>query len=440
MEYTPIIGLEVHAELKTLQKMFCGCKNDPFGAAANTLTCPTCLGLPGALPIPNKKAVEETVLLALALNCEINPTAYFERKHYFYPDLPKGYQISQYKKPLGIGGELTLATGKKIRINRVHLEEDTAKLMHQDGGDSLIDFNRSGVPLVEIVSEPDFNSVVEVDNYLKELQKIIRYLKISDADMEKGSMRLEPTVNLKISRDGKDYFTPLAEIKNVNSFRFVRQAINYEITRQREEFNRTGVEKSSGNKITVGYNEGQKMTIRQREKEEAHDYRYFTEPDIPPIHWEKSQITNYKLQIGELPAVKRRRFSEIYKLNEYQANILVETTERSDYFESLIKAGFTPVKAANLLINKPEIQGQDPRQLLLETEKARAEKTADTSEIKSAVASVLRDNEKAAVEYRAGKKEVLSFLIGQTVKHLGGRGEPKIIKFEIEELVKRDNP
>lgn len=327
--FKPIIGIEVHVELKTASKMFCSCQSEYFQAEPNTHTCPICLGLPGALPAPNKQAIEWTIMLGLALDCEIPLLSKFDRKNYFYPDLPKGYQISQYDAPLARNGKWQMpacpqsrANGKLIRIRRVHLEEDTGKLIHK-GDATLIDFNRSGVPLVEIVTDPDMNSTEEVKIFLQKLQQIIRYLGISDADMEKGQMRCEPTVNLELEKDGRKVYTPLVELKNINSFRFVQKAIDFEIRRQIEEFESSGVEKQPGNKTTRGWSEQKGQTYLQRSKEEAEDYRYFPEPDIPPIRWSKGQIANCKLQITnlELPEEKICRFTRDYRLPETAAII-----------------------------------------------------------------------------------------------------------------------
>ena len=354
--YEPIIGIEIHVELATASKMFCGCPADQFGKEPNTQLCPICLGLPGALPVPNKKAVEWTILLGLALGCTVNEESKFDRKHYFYPDLPKGYQISQYDQPLAINGSLELKTQnsklKTIRIHRVHLEEDTGKLMHAtvDGQRvSLVDFNRSGVPLVEIVTEPDFRSVEEVDVFAKKLQQIVRYLGISGADMEKGSMRIEPSVSIRKSQIPNPKSQTISkskipnknklpayrvEIKNINSFKFARNAITYEIERQTELLERGEMPTQQ----TRGFMESKGVTIAQREIEEAHDYRYFPEPDIPPMRFAQSQISNFKSQIGELPDTKRTRFMQEYGLSEYDAGLLVESRKRSDYFEEAVKA------------------------------------------------------------------------------------------------------
>src|SRR3989344_2942435 len=321
MNYVPVIGLETHVELKTESKMFCSCSANYFGKAPNTHTCPVCLGLPGALPVPNKKAIEWTILLGLALNCTINKESKFDRKNYFYPDLPKGYQISQYDKPIASGGWLNLksqnsnlkTTEKKIRITRVHLEEDTGKLLHSNK-DTLIDFNRSGVPLVEVVTEPDFDNSTDVKRFLEELHTIIRYLDISDADMEKGSMRMEPNISLrKITNDelritNKNQKLELpnykVEVKNINSFNFAKKAIDYELKRQAEILDSGKIPVQE----TRGYNDKKGITYSQRSKEEAHDYRYFPEPDIPPMEFGNEKLEMINDTLPEFPAAKVERY------------------------------------------------------------------------------------------------------------------------------------
>ncbi len=437
MEYLPIIGLEVHVQLNTEEKMFCRCPNDPFGQAPNSLTCPTCLGLPGGLPVPSFEAVEKCLRLGLALGCAVNSESYFERKNYFYPDLPKGYQISQYQKPFCPRGSLEV-NGQLIRINRVHLEEDTGKLLHVKGtdgnaGHTLVDFNRSGVPLAEIVSEPDFHDVETVVVYLKELQRLVRYLGVANADMEKGSMRLEPTVNLKINRDNQDVFTPLVEIKNINSFRFVKKALEYEIQRQHETFMTTGEEKKAGNKTTVGFSEAKGATVPQREKEEANDYRYFPEPDIPPLTINPELIANLQKSLPELPAAKRQRFIKDYGLTEYQTEILSDVPEKADYFESLVKAGLESNVAAKFLINKPDNFGRIPEEIIMEIKNRATETITDEVSLGSLVTAVIKENPGIVSQYRAGKKETLGFLIGQAKKKSAGRADARSLRELLEQ-------
>ncbi len=432
MSYESIIGLEVHIELATKSKMFCGCPADHFGKIPNTQTCPVCLGLPGALPVPNKKAVDWTLMLGLALNCTINEESKFDRKNYFYPDLPKGYQISQYDQPFGVNGEITISTNqpikkKKIRIRRVHLEEDTGKLQHAvvDGERvSLIDFNRSGVALVEVVTEPDFRNIEEVDVFLKKLQQIVRYLGISGADMEKGSMRLEPSISMRIT--GETKLPPYrVELKNINSFRFARKGLEYEIKRQTEIL-------ESGEKLiqqTRGWNEGKAATVPQREKEEANDYRYFPEPDIPPMHISSEQVINIKNQIGEMPDAKITRFIKDYSLGEYDAGQLTETRERADYFEECLKVSkepsyknynTTPKLLANWIINR----NIDIDQLLpvdfVKRITSVGVSTISSLQIETEVIKVISENTQAVNEYRSGKVNVINFLLGQVRKNLKG--------------------
>ncbi len=403
MKYQPIIGLEVHVELATKSKMFCGCPADHFGVEPNTHTCPVCLGLPGALPVPNKKAIEWTIKLAMALECKINLESHFDRKNYFYPDLPKGYQITQYEMPFGEWGKLG-----NIRIRRVHLEEDTGKLQHTQGV-TLVDFNRSGVPLVEIVTEPDFRSLEEVDIYLKKLQRIIRYLEISNADMEKGSMRLEPSISLTTDGSIPNY---RVELKNINSFRFVKKALEYEIERQKTEPHVMQ---------TRGWSEEKNATVPQREKEEAHDYRYFPEPDIPPIRVTSDQLLVIRKEIPELPDAKSDRFEKKYELTFYQANILTEDMKAADAFEDKVKKtkDFTPLEIANSIINK--------RPLV-----AKSSVKVDEKELEKIIQKVLSENQKAVLDYKNGKTQILGFLLGQIFKHFPD-GDKNLIRSKLEQ-------
>lgn len=410
MKYTPIIGIEVHVELATRSKMFCGCPADHFGKEPNTQMCPVCLGLPGALPVPNKKAVEWAILLGLALGSTINEESKFDRKHYFYPDLPKGYQISQYDQPLATGGSLG-----KIRIRRVHLEEDTGKLQHQ-GSETLVDFNRSGVPLVEIVTEPDFRSIEEVDVFVKKLQQIVRYLGISGADMEKGSMRIEPSISL--STDGKipNY---RVELKNINSFRFVRKALEYEIARQQSE---------EHVQQTRGWSESKNATVAQREKEEAHDYRYFPEPDIPPMRFTSDQLSAISSQLTELPDEKKKRFIKEYGVSEYDAGQLTETRERADFFEEVAALG-TPKTVANIIINKKAKTKEEVVSLM------QGPSSIPEGELQIVIEQVLKDNQKAVEDYKNGKEQALGFLVGQVVRQTKGKGDAQAISAIIKRLM-----
>jgi len=436
MRHEPVIGLEVHVELKTKSKMFCGCSADYFGKKPNTHTCSVCLGLPGALPVPNKKAIEWCVMLGMALGCDIPQFSKFDRKNYFYPDLPKGYQISQYDEPFCLEGSVKLDSGKTIGITRVHMEEDTGKLIHEsvNGEDvTLIDFNRSGVSLVEIVTEPDFDNTKDVIDYLKKLQQIARYLDISNADMEKGDMRLEP--NISISTDGKlpDY---KVEVKNINSFRFVEKSIDYEIKRQ-TDFLREGKKPTQE---TRGWDEAKQKTVTQRVKEEASDYRYFPEPDMPPISWTKSQISNLKSQIGELPEEKFKRFKKAYKLSDYDAEILTRERILADYFEETIilgkKHGVTPKQIANFIINrKIDIEKILPAKLIEQV--ISASKTDEISDetLRKIIKKVLNDNPKIAEDYGKGKDSVIQFAIGQVMYIIRKKIDTEILrKIILEEL------
>jgi len=398
--------------------MFCSCSADHFDKESNTQTCPTCLGLPGALPVPNKKAIDWTILLGLALEGEIQKNARFDRKNYFYPDLPKGFQISQYDKPFILGGNLKLVSGKNIRIRRVHLEEDTGKLLHEtiDGERvTLIDFNRSGVPLVEIVSEPDMNSSDEAKEYLETLQKIVQSLGISSADMEKGMMRCEPTVNLEVSDGKSKFYTPLVEIKNINSFRFVKKAVDFEVDRQFKEFLEIKIEKQKGNKTTRGWDEKKGITFLQRAKEEANDYRYFPEPDIPLIEWSDRDIRNWKLEIGkyELPWDKKKRFISQYGLSEYQARILTQDKKTAGYYEECVRiANGKEVEIANLIINKRAPENLTPEELIKFISTSQTTQEITEEKLDELIKKLLSEHPEAAIGYKNGKVQSLGIIVG----------------------------
>jgi aspartyl-tRNA(Asn)/glutamyl-tRNA(Gln) amidotransferase subunit B len=466
MKITPIIGLEVHVELKTKSKMFCGCNAEHFHTEPNTHTCPVCLGLPGALPVPNQTACEWCIKLGLALGCSINEESFFERKNYFYPDLAKSYQITQLQKPFAINGHLNI-DGHDIRINRAHMEEDTGKSVHIDGS-TLLDFNRSGVPLVEIVSEPDIQSAEEAKKYLNKLQQIIRYIGISDADIEKGSMRCEPTINVCI--DDK-FYTPLAEIKNVASLTGVLNAINYEVDRQVKQFEQDHQEKNSTNKTTRGWDADKNQTFLQREKEGSADYRYFPEPDIPPIIFTKKQIEAIRITLPELPDQKIAKYKTL-GLSDYDANLLAEDSAFSAIFEKVLNnstdkefAKFTtnlligPLKTIeitidninpeyfkNLFDHKTELSSSAIKQLILDAYTSGKDplvlakeqnlfQVSDTGAIEAIVKKVLADNPKAVADYQKNPLSI-GFLVGQVMKASAGSANPKLSKEILEKLLK----
>ncbi len=482
MKITPIIGLEAHVELKTKSKMFCSCNAEHFHAEPNTHTCPVCLGLPGALPVPNQVACESCVKLGLALNCDINPITFFERKNYFYPDLAKSYQITQLQKPFSINGKITI-DGHEIRINRAHMEEDTGKSVHQnvDGQDStLIDFNRSGVPLVEIVSEPDIDSAELAKKYLLKIQQIIRYIGVSDADIEKGSMRCEPTVNLKIEDNGEVFYTPLAEIKNVASLTGVLNAINYEINRQTENFKETREVKSKTNKTTRGWDANKNQTFLQREKEGSADYRYFPEPDIPSIEFTQSQIEAIKKTLPELPDQKIIRYKKDFSLNDYDATQIAENIDFSTIYETAISLSSSPDFAkftANLFlgaiktylnenseelddqkinpqffldlftsVSKSEISATVAKQVIIDSYKSGENpveiakskgllQVSDSGEIEKIATEVISQNPKAVEDYQKNPASI-GFLIGQLMKASKGSANPQLAKEILEKLLK----
>ena len=450
--YTPIVGMEIHVELSTVSKMFCGCKNDPFYAEKpNMYTCPVCLGLPGGLPIANKKAIEWTVKLGLALGCDITELSKFDRKNYFYPDLAKGYQISQYDMPFCTHGSVTFqvvqANGEKeektVRINRVHLEEDTGKLMHGDVDGkkaTLIDFNRSGVPLVEIVTEPDIHSGEEAKAFLKKLHQIIRYLGISGADMEKGSMRLEP--NISIVKGVFDGTLPpyKVEVKNINSFNFVKKAIDFEVKRHEALLEKGEMPKQE----TRGYVEATSSTVSQRSKEDAMDYRYFPEPDIPPIRLNKETIKTWRQELPELPDAKFKRFQTVFHLEDAQTALLVETKEKAEYFEGCIAllegnaayTSLTPSTIAKAIINRRQDGSTiSPHDLLEELKKKMSDASVDPALLTKTIDDVLGEQGKAVEEYKQGKTPILMFLVGQVKKKLQGKGDAKHIEEELKQTI-----
>jgi aspartyl-tRNA(Asn)/glutamyl-tRNA(Gln) amidotransferase subunit B len=486
MKITPIIGLEVHVELQTKSKMFCSCSASHFHTEPNTHTCPVCLGLPGALPVPNRTACEYCVKLGLALGCSINEETFFERKNYFYPDLAKSYQITQLQKPFAINGKITI-DNHEIRINRAHMEEDTGKSVHQtiDGQEStLIDYNRSGVPLVEIVSEPDITSPEMAKNYLLKIQQIIRYIGISDADIEKGSMRCEPTVNLKIEDNGEVFYTPMAEIKNVASLTGVQSAIQFEIDRQTKDFQKTREVKSSTNKTTRGWDAVKNQTFLQREKEGSADYRYFPEPDIPPIVFTDQEISKIRESLPELPEQKFARYQSDFGLNEYDANLLsqevsfanayevtlqglIGKSEFKEYAKFVANLFIGPIKQylnenqieydiskipgeyfSNLFksVSNSEISATVAKQVIIESyqtgvdpvEIAKAKgliQVSDSGEIEKIAKEVIAQNAKAVEDYKKNPASI-GFLIGQLMKASKGSANPTVAKEILEKLLK----
>lgn len=465
MTTTPIIGLEVHIELKTKSKMFCGCDASHFHVEPNTHTCPVCLGLPGALPVPNKTACEWCIKLGLALGCTINEETFFERKNYFYPDLAKSYQITQLQKPFAINGCIFI-DGHDVRVNRAHMEEDTGKSVHLNG-ETLLDFNRSGVPLVEIVSEPDIASPEEAKKYLLKIQQIVRYLGISDADIEKGSMRCEPTINVNI--DGK--FTPLVEIKNVASLTGVMTAIQFEIDRQIDQYNQDKITKNSTNKTTRGWDADKNQTFLQRDKEGSADYRYFPEPDIPPIIFTQDQIEEIKKTLPEMPDAKIAKYKAL-NLSDYDANLLSEDQTFSSIFEKVLNNSadgefakfvanlligplktidieidkINPVFFNNLFDKKSDLSSSVIKQLILESYQTNTDplvlaqqqnlfQVSDAGAIEEIAKKVLADNPKAVADYQKNPMSI-GFLVGQLMRESKGSANPQIAKEILQQLLK----
>jgi len=438
-QYTPVIGLETHAELKTKSKMFCGCKNDPFGAdKPNIYTCPVCLGMPGALPVANKKAIEWTIKLGLALNCKINLFSKFDRKNYFYADLAKGYQISQYDIPFCYDGEIETSEGK-IGITRIHLEEDTGKLLHKtiDGKKvSLIDFNRSSVPLIEIVTEPDIKSAAQAKEYSKKLRDIIRYLDIGNCDMEQGEMRLEANISLR-SEDEKSLPNYKVEVKNINSFRFVEQAIKFETERQAKILNKGEIPAQE----TRGWDAKNSVTFSQRSKEEAEDYRYFPDPDLPPIQFTKEQIENIKNSLPELPEAKTARWEKKYKIELRFALPLASKRKRAekldDVWTECEKQKVNANELAKAIVNKKFKfdLGDDAKTVVTKFKQATQTDDIDEGELEAAIKKILATNPDAVIKYKDGKVQIVGFLIGQVMRELKKKVDPQLVRNTIVKIL-----
>ena len=477
MEYEPVIGLEVHVQLQTQSKMFCSCRADYQSAPVNSRVCPVCLGLPGALPVINRRAVEFTVMTGLALNCDIPRLTKFDRKNYPYPDLMKGYQISQYDLPLAIDGHLNIHSGdaaRPIGVRRVHLEEDVAKLQHfpaADGGYSLVDVNRSGVPLMEIVSEPDIRSAEEARSYLTTLHSLLQYLGVSTANMQEGSFRCD--ANISIRPKGSEVFGNRTEIKNLNSFHSVFQSLNYEIERQRRVLD-------DGGRVvqeTRGWIEGRAVTVSQRSKEDAHDYRYFPEPDLPPLDIDPAWVEEIRERLPEFAQDRCARFQQEYALREYDARVLTASKAMADYFETaarmpaltaearndharqvsnwvlgdlsgllnlenrdISESPVTPEHLVQLigLVGNGTISGSIAKTVLEEVYNSGASpkqvvdlngytQISDTSTVEPAVQEALEANPRAVADYIEGKESAAKFLVGQVMKITRGQAKPDLV-------------
>jgi aspartyl-tRNA(Asn)/glutamyl-tRNA(Gln) amidotransferase subunit B len=472
VEYEPVIGLEVHVELATESKMFCGCRNR-FGAEPNSLVCPVCLGLPGSLPVVNRRAVELVCKTGLALGCSIARFSKFDRKNYFYPDMPKNYQISQYDMPLATGGAVTLASGKRIRLTRIHLEEDTGKNIHGGGtmaaaSATLVDYNRAGVPLMEIVSQPDLTSPEEAGEYLAALKAVLSYLGVSDVKMHEGSLRCDANVSLRPA--GTRDLGTKTEVKNMNSFRSVVRALQYERQRQTELLR-------AGERIvqeTRTWDEERGITYVTRSKEQAHDYRYFPDPDLVPIDLSDEIVAVWRAELPELPLAKRDRFLAAYGLSRYEADLLTEERTTADFFEAVVAACRDPKAAANWLLGdvrraldkhgltlasarmRPEHlaalvcqvrdgvvsgkaakevceilvrEGRHPAEIVAERNLAQV---SDEATIGALVSEVIAANPDSVAAYRAGKTKAFEFLVGQAMKASRGRANVELVRATLQ--------
>ena len=478
MEYEPVIGLEVHAQLETRSKIFCGCST-AFGEEPNTQTCPVCTGQPGSLPVINRKAVEFAIKLGLATSCRIAPVSYFERKNYFYPDLPKGYQISMYEYPLADHGFIEIMVNgqkKQIQIIRIHMEEDAGKLKHGETPEteafSYVDFNRTGVPLVEIVSGPDIRSPEEAGNYLRKLRAILQYLEICTGDMEKGTFRCD--ANVSVRPTGRKEFGTRSELKNMNSFRHVEKALEYEIKRQ------IAVLEDGGEVVqeTRLWDVNQGITISMRGKEEAHDYRYFPDPDLVPLKIEEDWIEKIRKNLPELPDQKKERFIQQYQIPEYDAEILTSSKAMANYFEECVRLFPEPKIVSNWMmgdllrklkrdereidlcpvtpdhltemlsmIKEGTISGKIAKDVFEEMYRTgeRPEKIVrekgwiqilDEGEIEKAVERAMEANPKQVEDYRKGKEKIFGFFVGEVMKQTKGKANPKLVNDLLKKKLK----
>lgn len=419
-----VVGMEIHFHLKTEKKMFCSCSADIWEKEPNIVVCPVCLGLPGALPVPNIDAVKKTQMMGLALNCSLNKKSRFDRKHYFYPDLPKGYQISQYKQPLCIDGKLKLESGSVVDIERVHLEEDVAKSFHEEGK-TLVDFNKSGIPLVEIVTRPCFRNIPDTVEYCKQIQLMVKYLGIGEADMEKGQMRLEVNISLRTSEQERKDELPKykVEVKNINSFKFMEKAIQSEIIRQRELLE-NGITPMQENR---GFKEGSMKTVPQRSKEEAKDYRYFPEPDIPPMEFTPEYIKDLKTNLPPTPYMIIDKLEKEIGLSRNNAKTMVEKLGPSyiSKFEKLLRMGADPIQTSNLLLNKKEYRNVSEEEII---EVIKNTKTAyskmEENELNAVIKKILANNLKAVEDFKKGKESSVMYLVGEAMRMSSGKNKP----------------